>query len=344
MAINPFDSAKVMGELWGRGTQSFFDAQHSFLQAMKQGVPSPGEAASAVPDLQSFQAAQAAFQQALANAQNISSTFAGNLKMAGSAAEEGADAITAQLMSKVFDPRGWLSATSEVDEALNRMAEGPRLADLWNVERKFAGLTTAWLALRRRNLEHNTVMLETWSKAAGLFSKAVNERAEKNEPLESARALMSLWVEIANDTLLEAQLSEGFLKSQRDTLKASTDLRLAQQEIGEFYSEMFGYPTRAELDDVHKTVTELRREVRALTRAARTSKAGAAPKASAAARAGADSKAKAAPKTRARPEARTAAEAETKTAAKPRAAGKAGRTAKTGAGAKGPRTTGGRNR
>ena len=49
-------------------------------------------------------------------------------------------------------------------------------------------------------------------------------------------------------------------------LKASTDLRLAQRELAEYYSEMFGYPTRAELDDVHKTVTELRRELRALKR------------------------------------------------------------------------------
>ena len=39
--------------------------------------------------------------------------------------------------------------------------------------------------------------------------------------------------------------------------------------IAEFYSEMFGYPTRAELDDVHKALTELRREVRALERAGR---------------------------------------------------------------------------
>ncbi|MFC6776304.1 poly(R)-hydroxyalkanoic acid synthase subunit PhaE [Methylobacterium gregans] len=33
---------------------------------------------------------------------------------------------------------------------------------------------------------------------------------------------------------------------------------------------MFGYPTRSELDDLHKTVTELRRELRALKRARRT--------------------------------------------------------------------------
>jgi hypothetical protein len=50
-------------------------------------------------------------------------------------------------------------------------------------------------------------------------------------------------------------------------MKASSDLRLAQQELAAFYSEMFGYPTRTELDDVHKTVTELRRELRASKRA-----------------------------------------------------------------------------
>jgi len=87
--------------------------------------------------------------------------------------------------------------------------------------------------------------------------------------LGSWRELLALWVETANTALLETQRSDAYLKSQREILKASTDLRLAQQEIAAFYSEMFGYPTRAELDDVHRTVTELRRELRALQRANR---------------------------------------------------------------------------
>ena len=81
--------------------------------------------------------------------------------------------------------------------------------------------------------------------------------------------MLALWVETANKVLLETQRSEPYLKSQRELLKASTDLRLAQQEVAEFYSEMFGYPTRAELDDVHKALTELRRELRAFARAGR---------------------------------------------------------------------------
>src|SRR3954452_21000203 len=87
-------------------------------------------------------------------------------------------------------------------------------------------------------------MLEAWLKAAGDFARALNERAERGETLESSREVTALWVETANEVLLEAQRSDAFLKTQRDLLRASTDLRLAQQELAEFYSEMFGYPTR----------------------------------------------------------------------------------------------------
>src|SRR6478672_8105661 len=112
-------------------------------------------------------------------------------------------------------------------------------------------------------------MLEAWLQAAGKFAKDLNEKADRKEALSSWREVLALWVDTANSALLETQHSETYLKSQREILKASTDLRLAQQELAAFYSEVFGYPTRAELDDVHRTVTELRRELRALERANR---------------------------------------------------------------------------
>ena len=42
--------------------------------------------------------------------------------------------------------------------------------------------------MRQRSLEHNKVMLEAWTRAAGAFAKPLNERAEKGEPLELLRA------------------------------------------------------------------------------------------------------------------------------------------------------------
>jgi hypothetical protein len=67
--------------------------------------------------------------------------------------------------------------------------------------------------------------------------------------------------------LLEMQRSEAFLEAQARSIRASTELRMAQHELVEFYGERYGFPTRRELDDVHKSVTELRRELRALRRA-----------------------------------------------------------------------------
>jgi class III poly(R)-hydroxyalkanoic acid synthase PhaE subunit len=182
---------------------------------------------------------------------------------------ESENPVVAELLSKIFDPRAWFSGTDGMDQVLQRMAEGPRLADLWDTERKMLTLFNAWTALRRCSLEHNAVMLEAWLEAAGKFAKTLNEKADRKEALSSWRELLALWVETANTALLETQRSEAYLKSQRKILMASTDLRLAQQEIATFYSEMFGYPTREELDDVHRTVTELRRELRALQRISR---------------------------------------------------------------------------
>jgi hypothetical protein len=75
-----------------------------------------------------------------------------------------------------------------------------------------------------------------------------------------------MWTETANRQLLETQRSEPFLKTQAEMIRATTELRMAQQELVEHFGKQYGFPTRTELDDVHRTVTELRRELRAMRR------------------------------------------------------------------------------
>jgi polyhydroxyalkanoate synthase subunit PhaE len=263
----PFEYMKAMAELWGRGGQDFAAAQQNFFANMAKAVgqenPS-GVPRAGVFDPQSLTQANQAFAKLWSSAIEISQTISRNMQ-----AGESQNPVVAQLLGKIFDPRAWFSGTEGMDQALQRMAEGPRLADVWDTERKMLTLFNAWTALRRRSLEHNTVMLEAWLQAAGKFAKDLNEKADRKEALGSWREVLALWVDTANSTLLETQRSETYLKSQREILKASTDLRLAQQEMAAFYSETFGYPTREEVDDVHRAMTELRREVRKLQRASR---------------------------------------------------------------------------
>ena len=265
--VTPFDYLKAMAELWGRGGQDFAAAQQNFLAGMAKA--SGQEAAPACRFLacsiaQGMDQANQAFTKLWSAAMEMTQTIGRTLQTGGEK-----NPAVAELLGKIFDPRAWFSGTDSMDQALQKMAEGPRLADLWDTERKMLTLFNAWTALRRRSVEHQTIMLEAWIQAAGTFAKDFNEKAVRNEALGSWREVLALWVETANAALLETQRSDTYLASQREMLKASTDLRLAQQEMAAFYSEMFGYPTREELDDVHRTVTELRRELRAMQRLSR---------------------------------------------------------------------------
>jgi len=278
--MNPFEQhMQSLADLWNQSGKAFVTAQQSLFTGMVDTMAKTsgmGEKASFqtfTPDMQGFETARQDFSKLWSSASELSAALTKNL--------QGADQTNphvAEMLAKIFDPRGWFSATNEVDQTLQRMAEGPQLADLWNTERKFLAVFNAWVAMRQKSLEHNKVMLEAWMKAAGAFAKTLNQRADKGEALESWREVLALWVETANEVLLETQRSEAFLTTQRDLIKASSDLRLAQQDLAEFYSEMFGYPSRTELDDVHRTVTELRRELRAFKRESRAPRAnGAAP-------------------------------------------------------------------
>ena len=250
--VNPSEYMEALAKLWS------FNAKYFASES-----PSTEKGPLASFDLEGMTKASKAFTTLWSSAMEVSQTLARH-------AQEGKtqNPLITELLGKFLDPKAWFSSMEGMDQALQQLSEGPRLADLWDTERKMLNVFNAWAALRQRSLEHNTIMLEAWLQAAGKLAENLNKR-ERTEALGSWRELLALWVETANTVLLETQRSDAYLKSQREILKTSTDLRLAQQEIAAFYSETFGYPTRAELDDVHRTVTELRRELRALQRANR---------------------------------------------------------------------------
>src|SRR6266704_1994144 len=68
----------------------------------------------------------------------ISQTIGRNMQ-----AGESQNPVVAQLLGKIFDPRAWFSGTDGMDQALQQMAEGPRLADVWDTERKMLTLFNA---------------------------------------------------------------------------------------------------------------------------------------------------------------------------------------------------------
>lgn len=259
--MDQFDAFKAMGEFWARTGMGFLTPP-----GMGNGAAS-WAAFPPATDAEGFADAQTSLTRAWTAATALSQSLASSLQGAAATSDPTAGAV----LARIFDPQAWLGGTSDFGAALNRMSEGPQLADLWQTEKRFAALFAAFTGLRQAQAQHQAVMLDAWTRAAGAFARTANERAARGEAYPSARDMLQHWIETANGVLLDVQRSDAFLASQRDVLKAATALRLAQQDVAGFMSDMYGQPTRAELDDVHRSLTELRREVRALKKERRSS-------------------------------------------------------------------------
>jgi len=165
-------------------------------------------------------------------------------------------------MKKLFDPAEWKRAGSTFDLGMEKLTEGPTYATLWDMDRKTLALQKLWVERAKDVERYWEVTQGAWTKALERFMKVAADT--KGEPITSGRQLLDLWLATANKVLLEMHRSEEFLEAQRRMTRSSTEYRLAEREMAEAFCEVHHIPTRSEVDELQRTVTELRREVRAL--------------------------------------------------------------------------------
>lgn len=179
-------------------------------------------------------------------------------------ASDGPDeGIAEETLRRMLDPTRFLYAgTDEINQAIQRLVEGPEFADIGMIERQMLKATREWMALREASATYRGVTSAAWSRAFQTFSKEVT----KDPALmgRGFRPVLDRWLAIANDELIRTQRTEAFLKAQRELLAAGVAYRLKERELVEVWCETHSIPTRTEVDDLHRTVHELRGQVREL--------------------------------------------------------------------------------
>jgi hypothetical protein len=168
-------------------------------------------------------------------------------------------------LGKLFDPAEWSKAmASGADLSLERLTEGPTYATLTDLDRKVVNAQKLWLQRAKDVEQYRQVVQAAWGRAFEQFTKALNDSSAP--PLTSARAVLDLWLTLANEALLEMHHRTEFLEAQRRMTRSSAEYRLQEQELAEAFCIANHIPTRTEMDEVQRTMHELRRELRALKR------------------------------------------------------------------------------
>jgi hypothetical protein len=177
--------------------------------------------------------------------------------------------IAGETLGRFLDPLSLaLVGGSQVGETIRRLTEGPRFADLGAIERRMARLMELWLKVQQAARNYEAVVAGAWTEASARFAQAFQEAALAGKALSQPKEALKLWLDVANRTLLETHRSERFLAAQAELLCHGMDFLLAERGMVEALVEPAGLPTRTELDEVHRSVQELKRRVRTLEKAA----------------------------------------------------------------------------
>lgn len=189
----------------------------------------------------------------------------------------------AEMFGQLLDPRRWLGAGgAAVEQPFEAVLGLPRLADVPAYDRKILALLQDWLIVTQRGSEFGGLVSQVWLQAWQTFMADLQQSTAEGKPIQSGRELIERWTATANGALLKAQREGDFLAAQRRLLDAILSSRTKEREIVEAQAEALGMPTRSEMDDVHRTLQEVKRELRALKRqlaADAAQKGDAAPKA-----------------------------------------------------------------
>jgi hypothetical protein len=167
-------------------------------------------------------------------------------------------AVGRETLERFLDPGQWLfGGAGAPDPALQKLINGPEPTSLGAFGREALRASPEWADLRRARGAHRATVAGAWRRC---FARL----AADTEALSGVEAMLDRWAAIAGEELDALHADPAFLEGLRRLVMAAVALREAEARLVEAFCEAHGLPTRREVDDLHRTVTDLRRELRRL--------------------------------------------------------------------------------
>lgn len=150
------------------------------------------------------------------------------------------------------------------NQTIGKLANSPNLGLNRELNQKMSLAFDAFVAQNLANLEYQGILSEMWDQAFQNFANDLIKMAEEDKKVETVRDLIMLWTRGAEQVFTTAFRTEKYVLAQGKLLSASMTYRQRQREVMEVYLKMYDIPTRTELDETHRRIYELRKQVKAL--------------------------------------------------------------------------------
>jgi polyhydroxyalkanoate synthase subunit PhaE len=125
----------------------------------------------------------------------------------------------------------------------------------------------AWINFSKANFDYQIVLLDVWLKASEELMRELASSEEKGQTLQNWQQLLQVWSSVFDRIFAQTFRSENAIEVQGNFLNSAMSYRLYQQQLMDVFLKMYDLPTRSEVDEVHRTIYELRKEIKSLKKA-----------------------------------------------------------------------------
>ena len=150
------------------------------------------------------------------------------------------------------------------DQTFGRLLQSPGLGSSRELNDKFAKGFAAWRELSEASAEYQIILAKAAARVMEQSLKESVAMAERGETIQSVRQWVLPIEKVADPVLTEVFGSDEFVRVQGRLLNAAMTHWICRREIVEEFLKVGDLPTRNEIDEIHRTLYEQRKEIKAL--------------------------------------------------------------------------------
>ena len=177
--------------------------------------------------------------------------------------------IAGETLGRFLDPMSLaLVGGSQVGETIRRLTEGPRFADLGAIERRMGKVMELWLQVQQAARAYEAVVAGAWARGQPALRHRVPGAGPGRQGAEPAEGRAQALARHRQPDAARDPSLRAVPRAPRASCCATAwtscwpSARWSRALV-----EPAGLPTRTEIDEVHRSVHELKRRVRALEKA-----------------------------------------------------------------------------
>ncbi len=148
------------------------------------------------------------------------------------------------------------------EQTLGKWLQSPTLGYTRELNHQVFQEVDAWFQLQQASWNYQIVLLEVWVKAVEVLLRTL--ASERADEIQDWRELLRLWSQTFDRMFAEAFLQNEALKARGNFFNAAMSFRQHQQRLTEIVLKANDLPTRSEVDEIHHSLYELRKEIKTL--------------------------------------------------------------------------------